>query len=194
MKIELGRQGAWPFTRPILWNPMHGHLLVIESGDYGPGEMFAERLAVDLVAREHDVRLITQDDPVLDALMDVNELIRRRAGFGEEGVHQPLIVILPQLHDILAYGRHPHQMVAKQLARILLTGRAVNVHVLAVARQTHFPKLIISQFASWVILGRFEDQWAAMHLTQSLGLVQVPHSYPWFSLDFGPVTGKVRWR
>jgi len=195
-RYENGLDAVWDWER-------YAHLLVIERESYGAGENL-----VRLVASKHDGERVQLDPKVwwdeeyhstrarppwwLISLSSCATQVARlnliavvRAARIEQGEDvAPMLVTIPELHDVLDYVElpSPHDEVGQGLLsgllRLLQIGPAGRIHVLANIRQgyfykVHMPEGLLKQFAGLLVLGK-----TSRTVTEKLSLSQVfsePH-------------------
>ena len=197
-RYESGLEAVWAWRE-------RAHLLVVERDNYGAGENL-----VRLVARKHDGDRVQLDPKVWRdeeyhrladrppwwlvsstscaarvAQLNLDALLRAaRIEQGEDVA--PMLVTIPELHDVLELAGLPEDYdeseVAKGLLngilRLLQVGPAGRIHVLANVRQgyfykVHMPHGLLKQFSGLLVLGR-----TSRTVTEKLSLPQVfsePH-------------------
>lgn len=178
-RYENGLEAVWAWQE-------RAHMLVIERESYGAGENL-----VRLVARKHDSERIQLDPKVwwdeeyhgaherppwwhislsscATQVTRLNLIAVERAARIEQGEDiAPMLVTVPELHDILELATLPAsydpseagKSLLNGLQRLLQVGRAGRIHVLANIRQgyfykVHMPQGLLNQFSGFLVLGR----------------------------------------
>lgn len=191
-RYESGLEAVWA------WDQL-AHLLVVERSSYGAGENL-----VRLLARLHDGERVQLDPKggrtsrhqpwmfmtVAECATQVERLkvmARERADRVAQGeTVTPLLVTIPELHDILEAATWPPAYEESEAGRALLFGilhllkiaRAGRIHVLANLRQgyfykAHLPAGLLELFSGLLVLGKTDRI-----STERLGLPHVfdsPH-------------------
>jgi hypothetical protein len=197
-RYENGLEAVWAWEK-------HAHLLVIEREDYCAGENL-----VRLVARKHEGDLVQLDPKVwwdeeyhgprdrpswwlisltscATRVAQLNLIALERAARIEQGEDiAPMLVTIPELHDVLELATLPKSYDESEagkgllngLQRLLRVGRAGRIHVLANIRQgyfykVHMPQGLLNQFSGLLVLGR-----TSRTVTEKLSLPQAfsePH-------------------
>lgn len=156
------------------------HLLVIERQDYGAGENLVrliarkfkgERVQLDpkeYLFRNHRPWMFMTTAGCATQVARLNLIALERAAQIEQGADlAPILVTVPELHDILEGATLPANWDESEagksllygLQRLLVVGRAGRVYVLANLRQGYFykrylPPGLLNQFSGHLVLGR----------------------------------------
>jgi hypothetical protein len=192
-RYENGLEAVWAWQECA-------HLLVVERDNYGAGENL-----VRLVARKYDGDR-TQLDPKVwwdeeyhgardrppwwfvsltscaTQVARLNLIAMERAARIERGEDiPPMLVTVPELHDVLELATLPKDYDESEAGKSLLNGlqrllqvsRAGRIHVLANIRQgyfykVHMPQGLLNQFSGLLVLGR-----TSRTVTKKLSLPQV---------------------
>jgi hypothetical protein len=178
-RYESGLEAVWAWQECA-------HLLVVERDNYGAGENL-----VRLVARKYDGDCVQLDPKVWRdeeyhgardrppwwfvsltscatqmARLNLDALLRAaRIEQGEDVA--PMLVTIPELHDVLELATLPEdydeseagKSLLNGLLRLLQVGRAARIHVLVNIRQgyfykVHMPQGLLKQFSGLLVLGR----------------------------------------
>lgn len=197
-RYESGLEAVWAWQE-------RAHLLVIERDPYGAGENL-----VRLRARKHEGDRVQLDPKVwwdeeyhgprdrppwwlislsscATQVARLNLIALERAARIEQGEDiAPMLVTVPELHDILDLATLPAsydpseagKSLLNGLQHLLQVGRAGRIHVLANIRQgyfykVHMPQGLLNQFSGLLVLGR-----TSRTVTEKLSLPRVfsePH-------------------
>lgn len=178
-RYESGLDAVWAWEE-------RAHLLVVERSSYGAGENL-----VRLVAREHDGERVQLDPKVgsdeeyyssrplppwmfmstascATQVARLNLIALERAARIEQGESiAPLLVTVPELHDVLEAATWPPAYEESEAGAALLRGlmhllkiaRAGRIHVLANIRQgyfykVHLPTGLLELFSGLLVLGK----------------------------------------
>lgn len=164
-RYESGLEAVWAWQQ-------HAHLLVVERENYGAGENLVRQIArtydgersqvdpKEYRFRNHQPWMFMTSAECASELARLGTVAQERAGLIEDGEEiKPMLVTIPELHDVVDRSDHVGKQMVNGLGRLLRFGRAGRVHVLANIRQGYFykaylPQELLNQFSAHLVLGK----------------------------------------
>lgn len=179
-RYESGLDAIWAWEQ-------RAHLLVVERDSYGAGENLVRSIASqhegehvqvdpkEYRFRSHQPWMFMTSAECASELARLGTVAQERAARIEDGEEvEPMLVTIPELHDVVDRSDEVGKQMVNGLGRLLKVGRAGRVHILANIRQgylykVHLPQELRNQFTGLLVLGRTSDA-----ITQQLSL---PHAF-----------------